>query len=48
MSLVFVDLGGGKNVTSMKGSTYPMILRDNFPRYPWMYFVSHKSDAANA
>ena len=25
-----------------------MIIRDDFSRYAWLYFISHKSDAAEA
>ena len=25
-----------------------MIIRDDYSRYAWMYFISHKSDAADA
>ena len=45
---VFVDLGGKKHVASMEGNKYPMIVRDDFSRHAWMYFVSHKHDAASA
>ena len=30
------------------GEKYPMIIRDGYSRYAWMYFISHKSDAADA
>ena len=46
LSRVFVDLGGNKYVTSMGGDKYPIIMRDAFSRYAWLYFISHKSDAA--
>ena len=36
---VFVDLGGKKHVAS--------IVRDDFSRHAWMYFVFHKHDAAS-
>ena len=45
---VFVDLGGQKYVASTGGNKYPMIVRDDFSRHAWMYFVSHKHDAASA
>ena len=44
---VFVDLGRKKHVASMRGNKYPMIVRDDFSRHAWMYFVSHKHDAAS-
>ena len=48
LSRVFVDIGGKRNVTSVGGSKYPMIVRDDYSRFAWMYFVPHKSDAADA
>ena len=45
---VFVDLGGKKHVASMGGNKYPMIVRDDLSRHAWIYFVSHKYDAASA
>ena len=48
LSRVLVDLGGKKRVTSMGGNKYPMIIRDDFSRYAWLYFISHKYDAAEA
>ena len=45
---VFVDLGGKKHVASLGSNKYPMIVRDNFSRHAWMYFVSHKYDTASA
>ena len=45
---VFVDLGGKKHVKSAGGKKYPMIIRDDYSRYAWMYFISHKSDKADA
>ena len=32
----------------MGGNKHPMIMRDDFSRHAWMYFVSHKYDAASA
>ena len=48
LSRVFVDFEGKQHVTSMGGNTYPMIIRDDFSRYAWLYFISYKSDAAEA
>ena len=48
LSRVFVDLGGKKDATSMGGDKYQIIIRDDFSRYAWLYFISHKSDAAEA
>ena len=30
----------------MGGNKYPMIIRDDLSRYTWLYFISHKPDAA--
>ena len=46
LSRVLVDLGGKKHVTSMGGNKCPMIMRNYFSLYAWLYFISHKSDAA--
>ena len=35
---VFVDLGGRKDVASVGGKHYPMIVKDDFTRRAWMYF----------
>ena len=50
MSRLFVDLGGGGacSVYGRGGGKYPMIRRDYFSRYAWLYFISHKSDATEA
>ena len=45
---VFVDLGGKKHVASRGCNKCPMVGRDDFSRHAWMYFVSHKHDAASA
>ena len=44
---VYVDLGGKKHVKSIGGKNNPMIIRYDYSRYTWMYFISHKSDAAD-
>ena len=33
---VFVDLGGRKDVASVGGKHYPMIVKDDFTRRAWM------------
>ena len=45
---VFVDLGGRKDVASVGGKHYPMIVKDDFTRRAWMYFLRSKSDAGSA
>ena len=36
---VFVDLGGKKHVKSAGGKKYPIIIRDDYSRYTWMYVI---------
>ena len=43
---VFVDLSGPKMVKSDGGRRYTLIVRDDFSRYTWVYFMRHKPDAA--
>ena len=45
---VFVDLGGRKDVASIGGKHYPMIVKDDFTRRGWLYFLRNKSDAVSA
>ena len=42
---VFVDLSGPKVVESLGRKRYTLIVRDDFSRYTWVYFMRHKSDA---
>ena len=44
---VFIDLGGKREVTSIGGKHYPMIVRDDLTRFTWLFFLKHKSDAAD-
>jgi len=43
---VFVDLSGPKVVESLGRKRYTLIVRDDFSRYTWVYFIRQKSDAA--
>ena len=45
LSRVFADLGGNKHVASMGENKYPVIVRDDFSRYVWLYFIRHTFDA---
>ena len=45
---LFVDLGGKKKFTSVGGKQYPMIIKDDYSRRMWIYFLQRKSDAGNA
>ena len=43
---IFVDLSGPKVVKSHGGKRCTLIVRVDFSRYTWVYFMRHKSDAA--
>ena len=45
---VSADLGGRKDVASVGGKHYPMIVKNDFTRRAWMYFLRSKSDAGGA
>ena len=42
----FVDLSGPRVVESLGRKQYTLNVRDIFSRYPWVYYMRHKSDAA--
>ena len=43
----FVDLGERKDVASVGGKHYPMIVKDDFTRCALMYFLINKTDAGS-
>ena len=45
---VFVDLSGPKRTPSLMGKRYVMLVKDDFSRHAWVYFLKHKSDASDA
>ena len=45
---VFVHLSGPKIVHSLQGKRYVMIVKNDFTRYYWVYFLERKSGAADA
>ena len=45
---VFVDLSGPRPVLSVGGALYIMLIKDDFSRYGWTFFLKNKSDAADA
>ena len=45
---VFVDLSGPKSTHSLLGKKYVMMVKDDFTRYSWVYFLERKSDAVEA
>ena len=42
----FVESSGPKAVESLGRKRFTLIVRDDFSRYKWVYFMRHKSDAA--
>ena len=48
LSRVFVDLDGKKHVTSVGKGKGPMIVRGDFSRCVWVYFVFQTHDATEA
>ena len=45
---VFVDLSGPKRTISLSGARYVMLVKDDYSRHTWVYFLKHKSDQGNA
>lgn len=45
LELVHMDLCGPMSMDSLGGSRYFMLLIDDFTRYNWVYFLTHKSEA---
>ncbi|CAB1116999.1 unnamed protein product [Ectocarpus sp. CCAP 1310/34] len=45
---VFVDLSGKTRAQSLGGKWYTLIVKDDFTRWNRVYFLKHKSDAAEA
>ena len=41
-----MNSSGSKVVDPHRGKRYTLIVRDVFSRYTWVYFIRHKSDAA--
>lgn len=42
-----MDLGGKIHARSAGWKKYPKIIRDDYSRYVWLYFISHNSDRAD-
>ena len=42
---VFIDLAGPKPTQSVGGALYIMLIKDDFLRFGWTYFMKQKSDA---
>ena len=45
---VFVDLSGPKRTPSLLGKRYIILVKADFSRYAWLYFLKHNSEAADA
>ena len=45
---VFVDLSGHKRTPSLTGARYVMLVKDDYCRHAWVYFLKHKSDSGDA
>ena len=45
---VYVDLTGKKHVATLGGNHYALIIRDCFTRFTWLFFLKHKSEAAES
>ena len=43
-----MDLSGPKQTPSLLEKRYVMILKDDFTRYAWVYFLKRKPDTADA
>ena len=43
-----MDLFGPTRVASLDGMNYAYVLIDDYSRYTWVYFLSHKNDAFKA
>ena len=41
---VFVDLSGPKRTPSLSGARYVMLVKDEYSRHAWVYFLRLKSD----
>ena len=45
---VLVDLSGHKGTHSLPSKKYVMVVKNDFTRYSWVYFLERKADAAGA
>ncbi|XP_035838343.1 uncharacterized protein LOC118485924 [Helianthus annuus] len=46
LELLHMDLFGPVNVLSIDKKAYCLVIVDDYSRYTWVYFLSHKSEAA--
>jgi len=43
--MVHTDVGGLISLQSCKGYKFWLVIVDDFSRFPWVYFMKHKSEA---
>ena len=46
--LIYADLNGKMSISSSGGAYYFLLLKDDYSRYCWVYFLKKKTDALNA
>ena len=47
LELLHMDLFGPTRTQSLSGNRYGFVIIDDFTRYTWVLFLSHKSDACS-
>ena len=47
LQMAHTDVGGPITSASREGYKYWMVIMDDFTRFPWVYFMKHKSEAPN-
>ena len=45
---VFVDLSGPERTPSLTSARYVMLVKDDYSRHAWVYFLKHYSDSGDA
>ena len=45
LELLHIDLFGPMDVLSMDGKSYGFVIVDDYSRFTWVYFLSHKDEA---
>ena len=45
LEMVHMDVGGPITTRSREGHRFWIVIVDNFTRFPWVYFMKHKSEA---
>ena len=47
LELIHIDLFGSTRSTSLSGKKYGYVLVDDFSRFTWVFFLTHKNEAFN-